>query len=114
MQFEERMNYVVVDARAPLHYNVKLVDNFSYSSTNDACTSYCLTTRVGFTITGSYDFSLCQQVKCAPPGTYQAGNVGMEFAAVGSSATTDFGIPPDTCVSLGLGVWGIEVCLMYV
>lgn len=70
-------NYIVVDHRAPLQYEVRIVDSFSASTQIETCTSYCLQPSqslgsIGELFIGGpeFDAGLCPQTACALPETY--------------------------------------------
>jgi hypothetical protein len=78
LTFEEtNLNYIVVDSRAPLLYDVRIVDTFIASgASSGVCVSYCIQPGISFTDvvfgpTLSTDAAACPQTACAPPNTYQ-------------------------------------------
>lgn len=78
LTFEEHnLNYIVVDSRAPLRYDVRIVDTFLASAASSGtCVSYCLqpgitVTDVIFGPTLSTDAATCPQTACAPPDSYK-------------------------------------------
>ncbi len=121
LQFEERnLNYVVVDTRGPLHYEIKIVDSFAANLNTNQCIAYCLEEPalnvfiVGPTFTNN---GPCAATACAPPGSYApvCGNGYREYgeecdpqeqqsSCQGGdvcSSTCTCGPPPSLCVGSG-------------
>ncbi|MEK6820852.1 MAG: hypothetical protein AABY11_00440, partial [archaeon] len=80
LSFAERdLDYIVVDTRAPLEYDVRIVDTFAAENTTiGTCVSYCLDQATIGGITDLFIFggtlapnsALCERTACAAPGTY--------------------------------------------
>jgi hypothetical protein len=73
---ETNLNYIVVDSRNPLLYDVRIVDTFNPNASSGVCVSYCIQPGISFTDvvfgpTLSPDAATCPQTACAPPNTYQ-------------------------------------------
>lgn len=65
---ENNLNYVVVDSRAPLHYDVRIVDSFVPQTTKTTCVSYCLSqSALGQFINPDLDplTAVCSQTACS-------------------------------------------------
>lgn len=74
LRFEEtNLNYVVVDTRSPIIYQVRIVDAFSANLTKNTCVAYCLAQDVGglggVFIDPQLD-GICAQTACAYEGKY--------------------------------------------
>ncbi|MFH0970394.1 MAG: hypothetical protein V1776_02955 [Candidatus Diapherotrites archaeon] len=115
LTFEEsNTNYIVVDTRAPLRYDVRIVDTFiKTEGAPGVCVSYCLedvgigTFIFGPDLAGSA--SVCPKTACAPPNTHgmqpTCGN-GVQDAGEECDSDNLFG---GTCETQGK-VSGILAC----
>ncbi len=79
LRFQEtNTSYVVVDNRAPLYYDVRIVDSFIPSLTKNTCVSYCLEDVTIGALSSTFingpdlasSASACNQTACAVQGTY--------------------------------------------
>lgn len=76
LRFEEtNPNYIVVDSRAPLHYEVKIVDAFVANIHKNTCVSYCLAVDPNNPIGGLFvnpdpGMGVCPISACAEEGKY--------------------------------------------
>ncbi len=103
LTFEEtNPNYIVVDSRSPLEYDVRIVDTF-VKSTNPPriCVSYCLEEELGFgtVIFGpelNADPGVCLQTACAPAGTYEPPHCGNGIVDAGEECDTQL-TPTQSC-----------------
>lgn len=69
---DDNPNYVVVDARKPLRFEIRVQDGFSSTAAgSELCESNCISSS-GFleTILGGIPSTPCAQVACTPAGTY--------------------------------------------
>lgn len=69
---ENNLNYVVVDSRAPLHYDVRIVDSFVPQTTKTTCVSYCLDQKTIGNVAGTFfnpnldpTTAVCPQTACS-------------------------------------------------
>ena len=101
---EDNLDYTVVDSRAPLHYEVRIVDSFVQQVSKSTCVSYCLETNpgLGTFIFGpdlSPDAASCPQTSCAAPSAYHpqpsCGNDVLNLGAGEECDGTDFGVYAD-------------------
>jgi hypothetical protein len=69
---EDNLNYVVVDSRAPLHYDVRIVDSFVPQLSKTTCVSYCLNQTTIGGVAGTFfnpnldpTTAVCAQTACS-------------------------------------------------
>ncbi|MBM3282221.1 MAG: hypothetical protein FJY86_02675 [Candidatus Diapherotrites archaeon] len=65
---ENNLNYIVVDSRAPLHYDVRIVDSFVQNQSKTTCVSYCTSqSTLGQFINPDLDpaSAVCSQTACS-------------------------------------------------
>ncbi|MEK6902157.1 MAG: hypothetical protein AABX02_01040, partial [archaeon] len=107
LRFQEtNLDYIVVDTRSPIIYQVRIVDSFQANLTKNTCVAYCLAPNASSLFIDPQLDDFCAQTACAPEGTYSdppappvCGNNINETGEDCGELTLPACVAPTTCVN---------------